>query len=299
MAAPGAEAQVRFLTQLQRLLDEGSFVASYKFALLLALAGVSVERGDDSGEALVVSLDELAEQFIRLYWRQCAPYVPGSPSSSRLRAADARATYEPARPLSVGRVLQQNTGRQAAVLNSIIEAHRAHSGSLTRLRSDARAWQRLKAEVARTIRAMPLWRLQVVGKERLEVLYQEGPDTQRIRLLPGVAFCFRRFHGLVQDLVQGAWLRFVRALPANADLLGQTQDLGPFLFGSERGSSSSPPRIIQIGSTPRSPRGRAASTCSSRSRIHLAPSASATCRACSASCSTPRRSASWSSRPRA
>jgi hypothetical protein len=30
---------------IQRLLDEGSFVATYKFALLLALAELSIERG--------------------------------------------------------------------------------------------------------------------------------------------------------------------------------------------------------------------------------------------------------------
>ena len=44
---PSAEAQVRFLRDLQRILDEGSFVATYKFALIHALADLAVERGDD------------------------------------------------------------------------------------------------------------------------------------------------------------------------------------------------------------------------------------------------------------
>jgi len=43
--------QIDFLVNLQRLLDEGQFVASYKFALLLALADLSVEQGDNSGGA--------------------------------------------------------------------------------------------------------------------------------------------------------------------------------------------------------------------------------------------------------
>jgi hypothetical protein len=38
MRPPIPEQQIAFLSNLQRLLDEGQFVASYKFALLLFLA---------------------------------------------------------------------------------------------------------------------------------------------------------------------------------------------------------------------------------------------------------------------
>ena len=48
-AAIAPERQVYFLKQLQRVLSEGSFVASYKFALLHALADLAVTHGDDSG----------------------------------------------------------------------------------------------------------------------------------------------------------------------------------------------------------------------------------------------------------
>jgi hypothetical protein len=34
MAVPSADEQVQFLVRVQRLLDEGSFVATYKFARL-------------------------------------------------------------------------------------------------------------------------------------------------------------------------------------------------------------------------------------------------------------------------
>ena len=47
MPAPTPSAQVAFLRELQRLLDEGQFTATYKFALLLALADLAVERGDE------------------------------------------------------------------------------------------------------------------------------------------------------------------------------------------------------------------------------------------------------------
>jgi hypothetical protein len=98
--ADGFTVGVNFLRQLQRLPDEGSFVASYKYALLHAIADLCVLRGDDSGAPLTLATTELADQFVRLYWRQVAPF-PG-----------AEAT-EP---------LKQNTGRQAAVVRVVKEA---------------------------------------------------------------------------------------------------------------------------------------------------------------------------------
>jgi hypothetical protein len=41
-AVLSADEQLAFLRQLQRLLDEGSFVASYKYALLHAIADLCV-----------------------------------------------------------------------------------------------------------------------------------------------------------------------------------------------------------------------------------------------------------------
>src|ERR1019366_3647912 len=42
---PSSDEQIRFMVNIQRLLDEGLFTASYKFALLLALAVLSIEQG--------------------------------------------------------------------------------------------------------------------------------------------------------------------------------------------------------------------------------------------------------------
>ena len=46
--------------------------------------------------------------------------------------------------------------------------------------------------------------------------------------------CLRTCYGLLRDLIQGAWVRFVQKL--NADRLGDSADLGTFLFGQERAS---------------------------------------------------------------
>jgi hypothetical protein len=98
---PEPEAQIRFLVNLQRLLAEGQFVATYKYALLLALADISVEDGDDSGSALRIPTRDIAEKFVKYYWRQSVPYATGMKAQ----------------------VLQQNTGKQAKIIRTLKDAH--------------------------------------------------------------------------------------------------------------------------------------------------------------------------------
>ena len=210
MPPPTPEGQIKFLANLQRLLDEGQFVASYKFALLLSLADLSVEKGDDSGSALTLDTDEIGEKFVHYYWRQAAPYAAGPKA----------------------RVLQQNTGKQAAVVNIVEAARQRHGDSLASVMKQAAVGRQLCREVAQVVRTMPLWKLQTVGQERLDFLYENTGAGNTIELRPGVAYCFRRFHALIADLVRGAWVRYVRQL--NLDILGENVDLDEFLFGSER-----------------------------------------------------------------
>jgi len=61
---PTAHAQPTFLRSLRRLLDEGTFTATCKYALLHAIADLSVTKGDGSGEALTLSTRELADQSV-------------------------------------------------------------------------------------------------------------------------------------------------------------------------------------------------------------------------------------------
>ena len=64
ITTPTAEQQLKFLTNLQRLLAEGQFVATYKYALLLALADIAIESGDNSDKPLTISTKLIAEKFI-------------------------------------------------------------------------------------------------------------------------------------------------------------------------------------------------------------------------------------------
>ena len=91
---PTADEQIAFLVKLQRLLDEGLFVASYKFALLLALADLSVENGDDSGAALVLSVEMIAEKFISIALAASGS-VPGIRAGPRSSAEYRQTSGDP------------------------------------------------------------------------------------------------------------------------------------------------------------------------------------------------------------
>jgi 5-methylcytosine-specific restriction endonuclease McrA len=210
---PTPEEQVRFLRNIQRLLAEGSFVASYKFALVQALADLAVLKGDDSGTPLEIETRDIAVRFVELYWRQSRPLQVGTEAT--------------------GLILRQNTGRQAAIISKIVDAQQECGGSLFRFQQSASdRWSLLVAEVDQVVRIMPLWKLQTVGQERLDFLYENLDHGSRITLKPGIAYCFRSFYELVRDLIEGAWVRFVQKL--NANRLGSATDLGTFLFGEER-----------------------------------------------------------------
>jgi hypothetical protein len=86
------------------------------------------------------------------------------------------------------------------------EAHWSYRGSLTAAMQDLAGWRRLVRKVARVVREMPLWRLQRIGAEQLNFLYENHGDGGVIQLLPGIAYCFRKFHALTSDLVQGPWV---------------------------------------------------------------------------------------------
>ena len=70
--AAGQSAQLDFLVKLQRILSEGLFSASYKYALLLALAELSVEKNIEPDGSLRIGLDELAERDGQTLFEICA-----------------------------------------------------------------------------------------------------------------------------------------------------------------------------------------------------------------------------------
>lgn len=210
---PAPAFQLEFLDFIQRILDDGSFVATYKFALLMALADLSVEKGDDTGHPLELPVESIAEKFIQYYARQTVPYPAGDKA----------------------RILSQNTGGQAKIVSLVAEAQAPYltaSKPVPVVRLTAS--KGLIREVSNTVAEMPLWKLQNINKTPHPFLYPQTQSGRDITLNPGIAYCFRRFHGFVTRLAQDGWMRHVRRVPSNGEILGERADLAEFLFGTAR-----------------------------------------------------------------
>ena len=214
------ENSIQFLRNLQNLLEEGDFSSTYKYALLHALADISVEAPDSGDTEMTVTTMQIAAKFIEYYWRQARPFGVRDASG----------------------ILLQNAGKQAAVLNRLATVQSKVGSGYDRLRNDSKTWERLTKEVKRIVCVMPLWKLQNRGNgHRQEFIYAhpagEG-QVDSITLKPGVADCFREFHGLIINMIRGAWAQKVQSVTANQSLLGNDSQLLPFLFGSERADLS-------------------------------------------------------------
>ena len=131
------QQQLEFLSKIQRLLGEGQFTATYKYALLLAIADICVEDGEDSEAPFEIYTRKIAEKFISYYWPQVRPYA--------------------------GKVLRQNTGNMPAVISALERIAGRGIVGLNELKRDAASWTVLVRDVDRVVREMPLWKLQRSG----------------------------------------------------------------------------------------------------------------------------------------
>jgi len=215
MTSPTADEQILFLQHMQRLFDEGEFQATYKYALLLSVAELAVELGDDSGKTLDLSLRLVGEKFTELYWRQLAPYGTGQPET-------------------VVEVLSQNLGTQASAVKHLLHVHSSNGGRLSDARSDRERWRKVATKITRIVSVMPVQHLQVIGGKQVQFLYEYPIVHRKLTLKPGVAFNLRRYQPLVQQLARAAWIDHVRRNKRNAPMLGQIDDLESFMFGSGR-----------------------------------------------------------------
>ena len=158
---PPPEERLAFLRTLQRVLKEGDFTATYKFALLQALLDIAVESRIRNDAELQVSYRQLAERFVEYYWGHAEPYRPG---------------------MEGGGVLAQSAGKQAAVLRLIAEV-RGHncSRTLAQLRRDSH-YPALLSRVAKVIQraARPLHPEPEWGPYRVPVRAGAGRQRHRV-----------------------------------------------------------------------------------------------------------------------
>lgn len=222
--------------RILQILDQGAFTSTYKYAVLLGLLDLCLERtspdGTPPGE---ITTRQLAEKVVEIYWHHTLDYL------------DA-----PAGPA----VLLQSQGRrgtQAEIVKHIERFRSRHVRDetlplpLARIASPD-AYVRLLDLVEWKLIEMPLPRLQVVGGRPdpflYEIAWNQGvrrapiSDYQsgrthdfdnRIRLFPDVAAHLVALNGLLRPLIQRQWAQDV----ARINRLPEAT-LQAFLFGTPR-----------------------------------------------------------------
>ena len=76
MTAPDERGAIGFAEKVLELLEDGRFTATYKYAVLLALMDVCLERTEASGAPPRHGHDrQLAEKVVELYWPHTMPFV--------------------------------------------------------------------------------------------------------------------------------------------------------------------------------------------------------------------------------
>jgi 5-methylcytosine-specific restriction endonuclease McrA len=219
---------IRFAERLLALLDEGRFSATYKYAVLLALIDLSLERADDRGEPpRWIATADIAERVIELYWPQTSLFAA---------SGDAM-------------VLRQNNGGQAEIVAAILRFRgRTMNDPSTPLerarRADPAGWRRLVDLVEWKLIEMPLPKLQRMGATDLPFLYRigwddgvrrrdlaEGEIRREVVMEEGAAGHLVRLAGLLRPLIQRQWSAMVARFNRGAV---EDARLEEFLFGTER-----------------------------------------------------------------
>lgn len=223
------QQQLDFIAYIQRMLVEGDFSATYKFALLHAIADVCVEQPllSDQSE-LVIELPTLADKLITLYWHHAMPFPSEHTGESAL--------------------LLQNTGAQSKVISVLFECQQNNIRNLRQLKQSSFYKPTFNAAMA-TLKSGPLWRLQILAKQEECFLYPHTKNTKFITLNAGIASCFRRFYDLIVYLAKNAWLQKIQSIKHNQALIGPQSQLHDFLFGFDRNAlTKAKPVLVELQS---------------------------------------------------
>jgi len=208
---PSSDFQLSFLSKIQRIFNEGEFAATYKFALILGIADLCIDKTADCNESVFISFQELGGKFIAYYWQQSQPF---------------------ARTGGEEQVLLQNHGRQAAIVSSIRAFREKYPRETINTAQHNRAFSGLLASVIRTIKEQPVKFIQNLAGGRDPFIFEEHKDGLLLR--DGVAFCLRRFHPLVTQMARAQWVNHIRGIALNTRILGPSDDLESFLFSASR-----------------------------------------------------------------
>ena len=118
-------------------------------------------------------------------------------------------------------------------MNRIVELRQNYS-SLGLLRRDSAVWLRLLKDVVKTVKDMPVRKLQNLNSQNFEFLYRLEQSKQQLILLPQVMFCLRQFSEIIEELCQKRWIDHIRKNSTNASILNKLPNLEEFMFEPSR-----------------------------------------------------------------
>jgi hypothetical protein len=226
---PEALGAIAFAEQCLSLLDEASYNTTYKFAVLLALMDLVVEKASRDGNlATTLTTRQLAEKVIENYWHHVLSY-----------------------PALNHQPLQGKSG-QAEIISRIYKFRESTSfSSLFFVRQRCLSqYKKLVNQVEKKLIEMPLPRLQYFGKQELRFIYdiswslkepvslkqvtayqarKSSDFDNRIHLKPNVADYLVNLSGLLRPMIQRSWALQV----AKMNKLEESK-LQDFLFGRAR-----------------------------------------------------------------
>jgi 5-methylcytosine-specific restriction endonuclease McrA len=239
-----------------RILQEGSFTATYKQAVLLALVDLCVEAGATDGRKLyAVPTRALAAKVISLYWPHTVNWTRTVLPDERSVLLQNRSGTADSKRLGGGIIAEIASFRRR------MESESKHGGvSFAQAQRDP-AFSILEDSVTFTLIEMPLPKLQRIGGRNPEWLYRIGwkdKDEQDPRhaakpivtdrlireflnkqehpahfgtlfLQQGVADAFVRLHPLLRSHIEQHWSAQVVKINKLSD-----DDVSRFLFDRER-----------------------------------------------------------------
>lgn len=226
---PEALGAITFAEQCLSLLDEASYNTTYKFAVLIALMDLVIEKANKDGSlATTLTTRQLAEKVIENYWRHVLTY-----------------------PALNHQPLQGKSG-QAEIITRIYKLReKTEFSSIFYVRKrDHKDYKKLVNHVEKKLIEMPLPRLQYFGKQehrfiydiawsvkdpidlKLVTAYQADKSSSfdnRILLKRHAADYLINLNGLLRPMIQRSWAMQV----AKMNKLEESK-LQDFLFGHSR-----------------------------------------------------------------
>jgi 5-methylcytosine-specific restriction endonuclease McrA len=256
---------IEVVEHVLRLLQEGNRVSTYKNAVLLALIDLSLEqsipRPDDR---ISIKTRDITEKVISYYWDQTLLFADRNEMSAR-----------------VLRQIAPGPASNASIIKSIRDFRERRGSDGVSLRAarlaDRAGYIKLCNEVEWTLIAMPLPKLQRVGRANDDILYSirwrddhknqndTKPKAQRsevaqyqavasrtavdvydsVELLPGVGSAFASLHALLRPHIIQHWISDVVSWNG-LEHSDTRSDVSGFLFSDFQRVSLAPVREVLI-----------------------------------------------------